>query len=71
MIEILVDPEYQRQGLGRQLMAAALAAAPRGRAFLGAQPQAVGFFERLGYARGPVGFVATSAGAADASDRPT
>jgi GNAT superfamily N-acetyltransferase len=56
--EILVDPDYQRRGLGRRLMAAALAAAPRGRLFLGAQPQSVEFFERLGYARGPVGFVA-------------
>ena len=60
--EILVDPEYQRRGLGRRLMEAALAVAPRGKLFLGAQPQAVGFFERLGYARGPVGFVATRAG---------
>jgi GNAT superfamily N-acetyltransferase len=59
--EILVDPEYQRRGVGRRLMEAALACAPRGKLFLGAQPQAVGFFERLGYARGPVGFVATHA----------
>ena len=57
--EILVDPAYQGQGIGRRLMDAALADAPRGRLFLGAQPQSVGFFERLGYARGPVGFVAT------------
>lgn len=67
--EILVDPDYQRQGLGRRLMEAALATAPRGRLFLGAQPQAVAFFERLGYERGPVGFVA--AGAADAPERTT
>lgn len=56
--EILVAPAYQRCGLGRKLMEAALAIAPRGKLFLGAQPQSVSFFERLGYERGPVGFVA-------------
>jgi GNAT superfamily N-acetyltransferase len=56
--EILVAPDYQRRGLGRRLMDAALAVAPRGKLFLGAQPQSVEFFERLGYERGPVGFVA-------------
>jgi hypothetical protein len=39
-------------------MDASLASAPRGKLFLGAQPQAVGFFERLGYVRGPIGFIA-------------
>jgi len=58
--EILVAPAYQRQGLGRRLMEAALSIAPRGKLFLGAQPQSVGFFERLGAERGPVGFVASS-----------
>jgi hypothetical protein len=29
--------------------------------FFGAQPQSVGFFERLGCRRGPVGFVAEDA----------
>jgi GNAT superfamily N-acetyltransferase len=61
--EILVHPNYQRQGLGKRLMDAALSIAPRGKLFLGAQPQAVGFFERLGYERGPVGFVASRRGA--------
>lgn len=56
--EILVDPDYQRRGLGRRLMNAALAVAPGGTLFLGAQPQAVGFFERIGCTRGPIGFVA-------------
>jgi GNAT superfamily N-acetyltransferase len=63
--KILVDPDYQRRRLGRRLMDAALATAPRGKLFLGAQPEAVGFFERLGYARGPVGFVAAREGVAD------
>ena len=57
--EILVDPAYQRRGLGQRLMDAALSIAPRGKLFLGAQPQSVGFFERLGCERGPVGFVAS------------
>ncbi|GLC24641.1 GNAT family N-acetyltransferase [Roseisolibacter agri] len=67
--EILVEPTYQGQGLGRRLMDAALAQAPRGKLFLGAQPQAVGFFERLGYARGPVGFVAARLDAHGAPER--
>lgn len=56
--EILVDPVYQRRGIGRELMARALVLAPQGALFFGAQPQSVAFFERLGYAPGPVGFVA-------------
>jgi GNAT superfamily N-acetyltransferase len=55
--EILVEPQYQRRGIGRDLMAHALERAPRGALFFGAQPQSVGFFERIGCARGPVGFV--------------
>ena len=56
--ELLVDPAYQRQGIGRALLRAATAAAPRGRLFLGAQPGNEPFFERVGLERGPVGFVA-------------
>ena len=56
--ELLVDPDYRRRGIGRELMRRALDHAPRGKLFFGAQPDAVPFFERLGYARGPVGFVA-------------
>jgi GNAT superfamily N-acetyltransferase len=56
--EILVDPEYQRQGIGRELMRRALDYAPRGKLFFGAQPQSVGFFEHIGCERGPIGFVA-------------
>lgn len=56
--ELLVDPAHQRRGIGRELLHRALEHAPRGTVFLGAQPSAVGFFERLGLERGPVGFVA-------------
>lgn len=55
--EILVHPDYQRRGIGRELMNRALVAAPRHRLFFGAQPQSVAFFERTGAVRGPVGFV--------------
>ena|SRR5689334_5620677 len=68
--EILVDPAYQRRGIGRELMARALARAPRGKLFFGAQSQAVGFFERLGYRRGPIGFVADQAANPDGSRDP-
>lgn len=54
--EILVDPDYQRRGIGRALMDLALRHTPRGVVFFGAQPQAVGFFERLGCARTLTGF---------------
>jgi GNAT superfamily N-acetyltransferase len=56
--EILVDPAYRRQGIGRELMRRVVAAAPRGRLFLGAQPDAVEFFDRIGCERRLVGFVA-------------
>jgi ribosomal protein S18 acetylase RimI-like enzyme len=55
--ELLVDPAYRHRGIGRELMQRALAAAPRGTLFFGAQPQAVAFFERIGAERGPIGFV--------------
>ena len=55
--EILVEPHYQRRGIGRELMRRALERAPRGTLFFGAQPQSVRFFERIGCTRGLVGFV--------------
>jgi len=55
--EVLVDPEYQRRGIGRALMFRALSAAPRGTLFFGAQAQSVGFFEKLGCEAGPSGMV--------------
>jgi GNAT superfamily N-acetyltransferase len=58
--EVLVDPDYQRRGVGRELMFRALAASPRGRLFFGAQPQSVGFFQKLGCEPGPSGMVMRS-----------
>lgn len=55
--EILVDPTYQRRGIGRELMQRALAASPRGALFFGARPQSVGFFDKLGCEPGPTGMV--------------
>jgi ribosomal protein S18 acetylase RimI-like enzyme len=56
--EILVDPSYQRRGIGRHLMELALEHAPRGKMAFGAQPQSVGFFDRIGCERKLTGFVA-------------
>ena len=44
--ELLVDPDYQRHGIGRRLMELALERAPRGKVAFGAQPRSVGFFQR-------------------------
>jgi ribosomal protein S18 acetylase RimI-like enzyme len=57
--ELLVDPEYQRRGIGRRLMELALERAPRGKVGFGAQPQSVAFFDRIGCERRLTGFVAT------------
>ena len=56
--DIFVDPEYRRRGIGRELMRRILEVAPRGRLFLGAQPEAVTFFESIGCERRLTGFVA-------------
>jgi len=49
--EILVDPEFRKQGVGRRLMELAWDASPTG-LFFGGQPGNERFFERLGYERG-------------------
>jgi GNAT superfamily N-acetyltransferase len=56
--ELLVDPAYQRRGIGRRLMELALERAPRGKLAFGAQPQSIEFFERIGCRRALTGFVA-------------
>lgn len=60
--DILVDPEYQRLGIGRALMQRALKAAPDRRLMIDARPECVGFFERVGCDPGPTGFVMTANG---------
>jgi GNAT superfamily N-acetyltransferase len=60
--DILVDPDYQRLGIGRALMQRALKAAPDMRLMIDAPPECVGFFERVGCDPGPTGFVMTANG---------
>jgi GNAT superfamily N-acetyltransferase len=58
--DIVVDPDYQRLGIGRNLMSRALATAPDARLLIEAQPDCIGFFEHIGCVRGPTGFTLTS-----------
>ena len=46
--EILVLPNYQNQGIGKRLMEFAFETSPTS-LFFGAQAEAVGFYENLGY----------------------
>jgi len=55
--EVMVDPEFRKHGIGRELMRRALEAAPGGVLFLGAQPGNEKFFEQAGFRRGPTGYV--------------
>ncbi len=57
--DIMVDPEYQRLGIGRMLMTKALAASPDHRLLVEAKPESIGFFERVAGGRGLPGFVFT------------
>jgi ribosomal protein S18 acetylase RimI-like enzyme len=56
--EIIVHPSYRRRGIGRELMLRAVGHAPRGKLFFGAQPAAVGFYERIGCKPDLLSFVA-------------
>lgn len=55
--EVMVDPGFRRQGVGKELMRRALDAAPGGVIYLGAQPGQERFFEQAGFRRGPTGYV--------------
>ena len=46
--EHLVLPSYQKQGIGRELMSLAFETSPTS-LFFGAQPDAVAFYEKIGY----------------------
>lgn len=54
--EILVDPAYQGQGIGRHLMELAWENSPIS-LFLGAQPGNEVFFDKLGYERSMISYV--------------
>lgn len=51
MPEIMVDPGYQRSGIGRQLMEIAWDISPTG-LYFGVRPGNEVFFEKLGYEKG-------------------
>jgi GNAT superfamily N-acetyltransferase len=55
--EVMVDPEFRKHGIGRELLKRALEATPGGVLFLGAQPGNERFFELSGFRRGPTGYV--------------
>ena len=56
LADLMVDPDYRRGGVGRELMNCAFNRTPRGVLFAGARGASVAFFERLGCERGPTGF---------------
>jgi GNAT superfamily N-acetyltransferase len=58
--EVMVDPDYRRQGVGRELLRRALDVTPGGTLFLGAQPGQERFVESAGFRRGPAGYVGRS-----------
>jgi len=55
--EVMVDPGFRRQGIGRELMRRALEVAPGGTLYVGAPPGQEPFVERAGFRRGPIGYV--------------
>jgi GNAT superfamily N-acetyltransferase len=56
LADLMVDPEYRRGGVGRELMNRAFERTPRGSLFAGARVASAPFFDRIGCERGPTGF---------------
>lgn len=57
LADIVVDPEYQRRGLGRELLNRAFDKTPRGELQITARAGTGTFFDRVGCERGVAGFV--------------
>ena len=57
LADLVVHPEYQRRGVGRQLMNRAFDATPKGVLYVNARSGSTPFFERIGCERGTPGFV--------------
>lgn len=57
LADIIVDPDFQRRGVGRELLNRAYDLTPRGTLFVNARNDSTGFFERTGCERGTPGFV--------------
>ncbi len=57
LADIVVHPDYQRQGVGRQLMNRAFDATPKGLLYVNARNGSTPFFEHIGCERGTPGFV--------------
>jgi len=55
--EVMVDPQYRKQGIGRELLRRALEVAPGGALWVGAQPGQERFVEAAGFRRGLTGYV--------------
>ena len=57
--ELLVDPDYRRRGIGRELMRRAAAASPGRQLYVGAEAATADFFARLGATSGAFGLLIT------------
>lgn len=56
LADLMVDPDYRRRGVGRELMNRAFDRTPRGALSATARAGSAPFFERLGCDRGPISF---------------